>query len=156
FFRAYGRREGEVGWVEILVKRGGSSELSKYRYDVVMQRKPAEDGEEVEMSYEWGMKVCTEEGVKALLDQRPEGAVMTGVVDERVEEEIRAAEYMRSMTEEATIEALRKATRLSNGGREEGWEKIGQVTGYDVRIEHSSGQPAGRYDVMFERADLRN
>ncbi|MFF9687115.1 amino acid adenylation domain-containing protein [Streptomyces sp. NPDC014623] len=111
YFAGLPRRFGDIGSVDITVKRGtGGNEMLSYRYDVVLTKGPATAPED---DLPW-LTATTPDELRALLadGSRPRFGV-TGLDNPRVADDVRAGESLHGTTGRQHVEPL-GANRLTD------------------------------------------
>ncbi|GAA2515988.1 hypothetical protein GCM10010423_04260 [Streptomyces levis] len=154
FFTALADRRDDIAGVDLQVKRGAYvNELSRYRYDVVLHKRPATGLRRLTAAPElrWGDDITATEALERhLTGHRVPALRVTGVPDERVADEaaaLRALDEGRPLSE--LLELLGPAERSAVAGLgPDDFCALGERTGYRVAVTRSGGD-AERLDVLF-------
>ena len=150
FFEELPRQIPAIGSVKILLRRGESdNELTRYRYDVVLQVGKSATGSEPQR-IEWSATDITR--LAAQVSERRLPAVrICGVPNRRLYRDIAAAKLVDTADESTTVERLREQlsqTESSGEDPEEFW-RIGEAYGFNVRIGWQLGGDVGLFDVEW-------
>ncbi|SHF01502.1 non-ribosomal peptide synthetase [Streptoalloteichus hindustanus] len=171
FFAAFAARNSLVAGVDLRVRRGRHhNEMSRYRYDVVLRRKPAPA--EHERCWE-GEKLCWEREVgdlRALSDRlirlRPTRLWLTGVPNARLRPALDAVRALArgefpDLARPAHLSAdeMSKVDMVDPVGTvdavdPEAFHDLGAALGYRVATTWAPADDEGRLDVLME-ADTR-
>jgi amino acid adenylation domain-containing protein len=164
FFRAVGEQIGRIRGVEVELKRGRyENEVSKFRYDVVMEVGEEEEGGEVgrgareEKVVEWGGEGMRLERLREELGKLDAEEVrIKGIVNARVEREVMAVRAMESAEGAKTAGEIRREVEREGVGIEpEEIREVGEEEGYRVEIGWSIEGGAECYDVVMRREGRR-
>ncbi len=159
FFVKLGNDAREIGGVDIRLKRGwAQNELSRYRYEVVLQKVGGIGGEEEirvegEECVEW-RKIGGLEGAAWEIDRRrPRRLRISGVPNGRVEMELRGVEWLRR---KGKVEEVRRALaeQRKEGMEPEELQRWGEEKGYEVLVTWS-GEEVGKIDVVLVEGERR-
>ncbi|WP_190200240.1 non-ribosomal peptide synthetase, partial [Streptomyces djakartensis] len=154
FFTAFAGRRDDIAGVDLQVKRGAYvNELNRYRYDVVLHKRPTAGLRHLEAVPElrWGHDVTGLEALERnLAENRVPALRVTGVPDERVADEaaaLRALDEGRPLPE---LLALLGAAERSSAPRlgPDDFCELGERAGYRVAVTRSGGD-AESLDVLF-------
>ncbi|MFI8194541.1 amino acid adenylation domain-containing protein [Streptomyces sp. NPDC085946] len=154
FFTALADRRDDIAGVDLQVKRGAYvNELSRYRYDVVLHKRPAAGLRRLTAAPElrWGRDVTALEALeRTLTGDRVPALRITGVPDERIADEaaaLRALDEGRPLPE--LLALLGDAERSSAPGLgPDDFCALGERAGYRVAVTRSGGDPES-LDVLF-------
>ena len=138
--------------VRILLKRGHSdNELTRYRYDVVLESgsEPAvAQPEQIDWS---GVGENVAEFATRTARRRPSSLRICGVRNRRLSRDAAASAFVASADQAASVEDLRKQldTAGSKGADPDLFWSAGESHGYEVRIGWSLSSDDGRFDVEW-------
>jgi amino acid adenylation domain-containing protein len=137
--------------VEVWLKRGGSDEMTRYRYDVVLFMNQRLDPVPIEGSRQWSACGGLEGVEQWLLTGRPQAIEVLRIPNSRVYADVLASEQLKSAT--GAVEALARGAQGDPGAvdPEALWE-LGEKLGYAVRVTWSRAEELGYVDALFERA----
>jgi SAM-dependent methyltransferase/acyl carrier protein len=150
FFTAFQRLADDIGGVDIRLKRGAShNELTRYRYDAVLLKRPAQDWPSAEEMprLRWGTDVRGRTDVMEYLSsRRPAWARLVGVPNARLTGELAA---WRALDDGCAAEVIRQ--RLASRGGIDPEELIlaGEALGYSTAATWSDQADVGTFDVIF-------
>ena len=144
--------------VDIQLKRGrASNELTRYRYDVVLQT-----GELTEPVYDrvnWSVAGKSYEQFEAALAERRWGSLlMTDIPNLRLAEERAALQLIEESDKRADVGTLRRRLQLLKAdGYDPGrlWE-LGEKHGYDARLLWTESSLPGCFDIKLFNRDREN
>jgi amino acid adenylation domain-containing protein len=152
FDRLRGSLEGIAG-IEVHLKRGwGVNELTRFRYDVVLQAAAtAESPTRAVDELAWddvGSLATLAEMLKA---RRPPVLMVRGVPNARVHESVEMIEWLRADAGAATVgEWLRlRAQSPRRGVEPEAFCDLGEASGYDAHLSWSADGGNGRFDALL-------
>ncbi|WP_425578097.1 amino acid adenylation domain-containing protein [Streptomyces albiaxialis] len=116
YFTLLPERFGEVGAVDLMVKRGtGDNEMLAYRYDVVLTKGTVPAAPQ----HPW-LEAATPAELRALLDGgAPDVFGVTGLTNHRVAEDVRVCTSLSRWAPSRQVEPLPRGGRLSPEAREE-------------------------------------
>ncbi|MFG2914397.1 non-ribosomal peptide synthase/polyketide synthase [Kitasatospora sp. NPDC048298] len=135
----------ELAGVEVLLRRGRHhNELSRYRYDAVLRRRPAGGGSPAPtLRHRWAGEL---DGIAALLDgQRPERLRVTGVPNGRIAAELAA---LRVLDGGGSVAAAKAAAATGSAPDPEEFHALGERLGYRTAVTWAPGDP-GAVEVVF-------
>ncbi|MGW9176669.1 amino acid adenylation domain-containing protein, partial [Streptomyces decoyicus] len=154
FFTALATQRDDVAGVDLQVKRGAYvNELSRYRYDVVLHKRPATRIRALEAAPElwWGHDVAGLDALERnLAGARVEALRLTGVPDERLADEaaaLRALDEGRPLPELLALLGAAERSSAPVLGPDTFCE-LGERLGYRVAVTRS-GSDAESLDVLF-------
>ena len=140
--------------VRIIVKRGyADNELTRYRYDVVLECASQRADADVEPEQiDWSaVSEPLAEFAARMARRRPSALRICGVHNRRLSRDAAATALVSSSEQSATIEELRKqldAVSLEGEDLEPFWD-LGEAHGYQVRVGWSLSSDDGRLDVEW-------
>ena len=152
-FEALRAQRRDIAGVEVQLKRGwDSNELTRFRYDVVMEvGSAAERGVPIhELPWEQVGSVPTL--AEALKDGRPPALIVRGIPNARLEEPLDGLRWLASRSA-ATIDDWRdRRTESANRGVDpEAIWSLEETTSYEVRLGWSGDDADGRFDALLRR-----
>jgi amino acid adenylation domain-containing protein len=138
--------------VEVQLKRGRhSNELTRFRYDVVLQvRGPAEREPALE-EVTW-REVGSVAALAATLDERrPAALVVRGVPNARLQQALAAVAWLRALAGAPTVGEWREQQTQSTepGVEPEAIWGLEEVTGYEAHVGWSGADGEGRFDALL-------
>jgi amino acid adenylation domain-containing protein len=145
----------QISRVEIQVKRGRyRNELSKFRYDVILHLGNERPRQVEGRWWQWPKDVADAGALRQmLLNEKPQVAGITGIVNDRVAEEVRALELMTAEEGPETVAELRRALAERNGAMtiapEDLYGLAGEL-GYDVELRWGAGS-RDQLDLVLQR-----
>jgi amino acid adenylation domain-containing protein/non-ribosomal peptide synthase protein (TIGR01720 family) len=151
-FFALDSRLPRIARVEVLLKRGRiHSELTKYRYDVVLHldHDPfARFADDVRI---WGREFRSLLDVERELRRKPACLRIGGVPNARLEHDLAIHRWLHAPGDQPSIEAVRHAARFaaSAGIDPEAFWQLGEDHGYDVAVTWSASPQDETVDVWF-------
>lgn len=152
FFAALPTTMPETG-VSIRTKRGRHhNELSRYRYDAVLYRQPADPLSLADApSLVWGLSISDLNVLRAhLSEHRPNLLRVSRIPDARLAAELGA---MRALDGDATVPEAQQRLRIdSDGIEQEALHDLADRLGYQVVVTWSSGTD-GAFDAVFVAGD---
>ncbi|MFF9091399.1 amino acid adenylation domain-containing protein, partial [Streptomyces sp. NPDC014991] len=154
YFTALAARRDDIAGVDLRVKRGAYvNELNRYRYDVVLHKRPAAGTRSLEQAPElrWSHDVSGPGDLaRHLAGRRVPALRVTGVPDERLAGEagaLRALDEGRPLAEAlALLGAAGRPTAPDLGP--DAFHELGERAGYRVAVTRS-GEDAVLLDVLF-------
>jgi SAM-dependent methyltransferase/acyl carrier protein len=156
FFSALKRHLPSISGVDIQLKRGRyHNELTRFRYDVVLQIGSAPCAEGDLQVLDWRQKRLNVTALHDHLEQNaPELLYIKGIPNARLQGEARLLECMAQRDCPGTVSDLREAIRAD--GLDEGIEpediwKLGELLPYSVKIKWSDPSNMGSCDALFVR-----
>jgi amino acid adenylation domain-containing protein len=155
FFEAIEKETPALGGVKILLKRGRNhNELTRFRYDVVLELGPARPSPLDHICLDWErLELTVEEVRKCLLDTEPEGLTIRSVPNARLLCEVQALDLLQDRQGPAAAGDIRdylaRAGKAGLPDPEEFWSLSSEL-GYRVEICYSRGA-MGYFDVTFSR-----
>jgi len=158
FFNALREHLPALTQVEIQLKRGHHhSELSLFRYDVVLRVRAAVKSTENWTRLDWRQRGFSVSDLgRYLKEERPAALILTGVPNARLQRELKLLEILASAGCPATAGELREALRADNAlsaiEPEDLWS-LGESLGYTVQVRWSDGDAMGSFDVVFLRPE---
>jgi thioesterase domain-containing protein/SAM-dependent methyltransferase/acyl carrier protein len=160
FFIALQEHLPEVDQVEILLERGRShNELTRYRYDVVLNiRQPEDEPGHVEVDWlDWEGDGVTLASLRQLLTEKEPPLVhMSGVPNARLMSEVEAVRLLKPADGPATVGELRETLREFEGAGvdpEDLWS-LGEELSYAVSITYYASGADGKCSVVMTRDDV--
>jgi len=144
FFEALPGRLPGISAAKVQLKRGRAlNELTRYRYDVVLQV-----GEQVDARplYE---PLADLDAV--LAEPRPVAACLASIPNLRLTREAQIQRLIETTEPRLNVGALRNLMHelASDQGNAESFWQWGEAQGYDVQVSWSGGDAADRFDVRF-------
>jgi len=142
--------------VRIMLKRGSSlNELTRYRYDVVLEVTGNPSYIE-ETKINWEPGEAGQQRIGSLLSQRPECLRVCGVPNRRLNSHLQLVRLLDGGSSELGMDELRAAVteETCEGDNPDAFYKIGERQSYDVSVSWSSGCDDGKFDVRFLDKDL--
>jgi amino acid adenylation domain-containing protein len=156
FFRALPERLPRIGNVQLQLRRGRfQNELTKFRYDVVLEIGEQIDEPDSVSALDWSTDHISLAGLRQYLSERaPERLLVTGVPNGRLRTDVRTLELVRDPQGPPTVADLRHALKLV-GGREgvdpeEMWT-LPTGHSYQVQVAWARSGDVGAFDVVFRR-----
>jgi amino acid adenylation domain-containing protein len=141
-----------VTGVEIQVKRGWSgNELTRFRYDVLLQVGGGAEGEPLKAERAW-QAIGSLSALRAVLqEQRPEALVVRDVPNARVAEAEAARGWLQGHEAPATVGAWRQEWRehAAAGVEPEAIWAVAEELGYDAHVGWAGPGAADRIDVLM-------
>ncbi|MCU1267651.1 MAG: amino acid adenylation domain protein [Acidobacteria bacterium] len=143
-FSALKNRLPQIGRVEVQVKGGRySNELSKFRYDVILHLEN-EAVQQVEGRWwQWGKEVANADALRQkLMTEKPAIVGLTGIVNVRVAEEVRALELMTAEEAPPTVADLRRLlaeSAVAGAIEPEDLWLLADELGYEGEVKWGSG-----------------
>ena len=156
-FAALRQAVPRIGAVEVQLRRGQlDSEITRYRYDVVLRVGAADDAvQPVSVDHRDG-RACAPDGVLAQLRESAGAPLLVrNIPNRRVWADHLTWQELLREGQGSTVEDLRDRLRREQeaGQDPEQWWRAVDGSRYEVRIRWSEGMPA-RYDVLItDRAD---
>jgi aminoglycoside N3'-acetyltransferase/SAM-dependent methyltransferase len=155
FFTALRQRFPQIRHVDIRLKRGRyHNELTKFRYDVILQVGPKNAPTRETLWLDWQKERPTLSAVRQLLQEHaPEMVGLRRVPSARVQADLKMVEWLASDEGPATVGELRERLQLIQGEGvepEELWALCDAVP-YAVGISWSEAGADGCFDVAFRR-----
>ncbi|MFV1966025.1 MAG: amino acid adenylation domain-containing protein, partial [Pirellulaceae bacterium] len=154
FFHALKQRLPHISHVEVHLKRGRcSSELTKYRYDVLLYVGDSMPAEEEILWKDWREDAFSLPEVRRQLETGPPRFGLAGVPNTRLQSDLAVYRWLSTTGEPKTVAELRETL---NGTEREGvdpetlWD-MGDEYGYDVQVTWSESPADGNCDVVFRR-----
>ncbi|MEU8389533.1 amino acid adenylation domain-containing protein [Micromonospora sp. NPDC048843] len=153
FFVALGRGHTDVAGVDVRLKRGDyHNELSRYRYDAVIRKRPATavPGGELPM-LRWGTDVDDVAGLAEYLREAgPPALRVCGVPNARTAHEVTAWREFEAGRPAAALAALAALDGPDGGAVDpESMCRLGEQQGYDAALTWSDADPLGAVDIAF-------
>ncbi|MGH3613703.1 MAG: amino acid adenylation domain-containing protein [Pseudonocardia sp.] len=148
YFARLGERVPDIAGVDIRIKRGRAhDELTRYRYDVVIRKSPAEVVSLADVvALIWGEQIVEVDALADLLDQRRPSPLRVGrIPNARVASEAAAA---RALDEGRPITDVLRVLGADGGVEPEALHELGERLGYRV-ITTWSDVADGSYDAVF-------
>ncbi len=150
-FQAFASRHPRVTGVRVLLKRGRPhNELTRFRFDVVLEVEGAVRGGEVERVAWTGRGLTVERLAQRLREEAPEALAVSGVPNGRLGFESRLLEWMDGAPGPETLGDLSGEAPDSAVDPEDLWA-LGDLLGYVVEIGWSRSGGPGAYDAVFRR-----
>jgi microcystin synthetase protein McyA len=153
FFAALTRLP-RVGGVQIHVKRGrGHNEVTRFRYDAMLQVEPAPAPVETNEWLDWDGERPTLERLRDILVRRePETLGVRRVANPRLSTEVAAMEAI-AAGGGMTVAELKSAVAAApeRGADPEEFWQLAETLPYRAEISWSDSAPEGRFDVVFRR-----
>ncbi|MFI6760880.1 amino acid adenylation domain-containing protein [Micromonospora sp. NPDC050417] len=157
FFPALARDLPGVETVDLWVKRGEDhNELTRYRYDVVLRRRP--DGAPVEAAavvadvptYRWGADLADLDALAGVLGGGQAALRLTDVPNARLTADLAAAHALASgpVSPDPTTPSV-----VAVAADPEALHRLGEEHGYAVVATWTAAATDGRLDVVFTRGD---
>ena len=148
YFARLRERVPDIAGVDIRIKRGWAhDELTRYRYDVVLRKSPAEVVSLADVvQLIWGEQIVDVDALANLLDQRRPSPLRVGrIPNARVASEAAAA---RALDEGKPITDVLRVLGADGGVEPEALHELGERLGYRV-ITTWSNVADGSYDAVF-------
>jgi len=156
FFFALKARVPRISHAEVLLKRGRiSSELTKYRYDVVLHVDRIEPAPAGGKGHRWGQDFRCLDDVEQALRNEPSCLHIGGMPNARLTGDLAVHRWLHANGDALPLEALREApASVVEAGidPETIWE-LGETHGYDVAVTWSMTTMDGSIDAFFRRRD---
>jgi amino acid adenylation domain-containing protein len=152
FFRILLERLPQISHVEVRLKEGRSdNELTRYRYDVILHvgESDCHAMQETECWYDG------QQSTAALADclrvQRPVVVRFRGVPNRRLSKDVHALQWLRSTAGSRAVHLLQDELieAQSVGEDPESFATLGDLYGYAVTVDWSTGSTRGDFDVSF-------
>lgn len=160
FFRMLARRLAGISGVEVQLKRGSSpNELTRYRYDVVLQTGEYHGDRPICENLDWkaGFRSLAELG-SALRERRWSAVRVRSIPNARLVREAEAQRLIETSDEGLEASALRRQlSEISVGGidPEALWD-LGDAHGFDAQISWESDATSGSFEAQFlDRSRLK-
>ncbi|MEV5593674.1 non-ribosomal peptide synthase/polyketide synthase [Streptomyces sp. NPDC052496] len=153
FFTALAARHPDIAGVDVRVKRGAYvNELNRYRYDVVLHKRPAGLTDLTAVpELRWGHDVSGPDGLaRRLTTERVPALRVTGVPDERLADETAALLAMdegRPLADALALLGPAEQPTAPDLGPD-AFHELGESAGYQVAVTRS-GDDAALLDVLF-------
>jgi len=152
FFTDLPQSQPTITGVRILLKRGHSdNELTRYRYDVVLESATERADVEPE-KVDWSaVSEPTAEFAARMARRRPSALRICGVRNRRLSRDAAAAALVSSSQQSASVEELRKQldTVSLEGEDPDLFWNLGEAHGYEVRVGWNLSCDDGRFDVEW-------
>jgi amino acid adenylation domain-containing protein len=157
FFRVLQHHLPRISNVEIQLKRGGfDNELTRYRYDVVLQIEGTEDAVAARhLEIEWtAADTCWSHLEDCLLQKRAATVRMCRVANRRIARDLSTVRLLESADARCTVQELCAQLDRSvlEGQDPEAFWVLGQRLGYDTRVSWTTGCVEGGFEVEFRTA----
>jgi amino acid adenylation domain-containing protein len=153
FFTALPQRISQISGVEIQLKRGRHhNELTRFRYDVVLQVSDGTLRERTTETRDWQEETLTLVDVRRLLKEASAAPLsIVRVPNARLWSEMKALELLEAPAGPETAHELREALHqeASAGVDPEEFWALGQELGFPVEVRWSAAGGDGCYDVDF-------
>jgi amino acid adenylation domain-containing protein len=161
FFQALKHHLPEITSVKAQLKRGRyHNELSRFRYDVVLQVKGELPEGDRHPRLNWKKQNLSLSAVRSLLAGSGQQLLhLTEVPNARCQAEQKAVELLATMGAEQNVGELRSALSLSpqGGGVDpEDFRDVGESLSYSVEALWTDSSAEGFYDVIFKRYPLNS
>ncbi|HWI18472.1 MAG TPA: amino acid adenylation domain-containing protein, partial [Vicinamibacterales bacterium] len=158
FFAALRARLPRLSGVEFQVKRhAASTEMSRFRYDVVLRVGPASSEARPAVVRLDGAAVAADrDTLRALVAaQSADTILISGLMNRRLSADAATLQWLGERAGGAVSELRSRLASLSSGiDPEEIWQ-VGESLGYSVSVRWSSSEPGRRVDALFHRGDGR-
>ncbi len=156
FFAALPAALSQIGAVKVELKRGyAHNEMTKYRYDVVIQKQPPVATVDV-CQWNWQQEVITLADIVERLQQHPVACCrVKNIPNARLSEDLWLLEIINRATETTTVAELRTCLQEQPavaGIEPEVWWELTATLPYRVEINWSP-RALGCYDVTFFHVD---
>jgi len=156
FFRAFRHHLPGITDVRIQLKRGRyHNELTRFRYDVLLQVGGATSADEDYPRLDWKRRNLSLAGVRELLAEvGGPSLLLTGVPNARCQAEHKAVELLAGAGADETVGDLRATLALSEQGGgfdPEDLLALSESLPYSVEVLWNRSSADGSYDVMFRR-----
>jgi amino acid adenylation domain-containing protein len=153
FFTALPQRISQISGVEIQLKRGRHhNELTRFRYDVVLQVSDGTPRERKTETRDWQAEALTLVDVRRLLKEASAAPLsIVRVPNARLWSEMKTLELLEAPAGPETAHELREALlgAASAGVDPEEFWALGQELGFPVEVRWSAAGGDGCYDVDF-------
>jgi amino acid adenylation domain-containing protein len=153
FFQDIARTAAGIGRILVLLKRGASdNELTRYRYDVVLEKGAPHATTTDEKQYSWAPRKDWISEIRArMTDEHPPVLRIRGVRNRRLFRDVTAVRLIQESGPGCTADALRNTLEQlePEGETPESFWQLGEAQGYDVRVTWELGRDDGRFDVEF-------
>ncbi|MGH8910069.1 MAG: amino acid adenylation domain-containing protein, partial [Egibacteraceae bacterium] len=141
----------DTAGIDIRIKRGWShNEMTRYRYDVVVRKAPAEVvslGDAPQLV--WGVEVPDVEALQGYLDDcQPDRLRVSRIPNPRVAPEMAA---LRALEDHSSITDVLRVLHIRDGVEPETLHEVGERLGYRVVCTWAD-TPDGGYDALFVTA----
>jgi SAM-dependent methyltransferase/acyl carrier protein len=129
-----------IGAVDVRLKQGGyANELSRYRYDVLLQKEPAEIPPVPERSVEWGAGLAVLDDIADRLRANTgAGLRVTGIPNARLTADAEAVRVLYDLAAYGPARVEPDTVR-----------ELGEWLGYRVRLTWSPDRDDGSFDALF-------
>ncbi|GHO80005.1 hypothetical protein KSD_77760 [Ktedonobacter sp. SOSP1-85] len=155
FFLQLQRVLPQAGEVQLLLKRGRTSnELTRFRYDVLVSKGHSE-GVPVALAWQWRQEVESLAQLQTYLqEQTPDELLVRGLPNSRLEQDLRSVQWAFGEQGPATVGAFREELQQTSewGLDPEDLWHMGEQLGYQVSIYWSETEDGGVYDVSFQKS----
>ncbi len=137
--------------VEVKLRRGQLNELTRFRYDVILQfgENPVRSSKAITMQWKTGIN---SETVRAFLaEHRPSVLCVIGVPDARVTRLYNAVALLNTLADTATVREIRQVSGAMQevGVDPEVFWQLAENTGYHVEVYWSASRGSGFFDVSL-------
>ncbi|HET9282166.1 MAG TPA: amino acid adenylation domain-containing protein, partial [Candidatus Angelobacter sp.] len=155
FFHALSGRVAGISHAEILLRRGvRENEMTKFRYDVVLQAGVAPAGGQNIQWMDWQKEGWTLTSLReALAGRAPAILAIKRIPNARVRKDVRAVELLAMQTGSLKIAELREL--LQNQNQEEihpeQIHKLAEEFGFEARVTWSGSGQDGLFDAWLQR-----
>jgi non-ribosomal peptide synthetase component F/ubiquinone/menaquinone biosynthesis C-methylase UbiE len=157
FFVALQQKTGDVGAVDIRIKRGrASNELTRFRFDVVLRKGSAEAGSLKALPRQrWGAEIGDFDALeRALLEHRATGLRVIDVPNARLTHQLAALQMLQ---ERVSVEAAGRELREPEPSpHPEDFYALGAELGFEVMATWSGSRELGKMDVVFLPPGLKS
>ena len=153
FFHALGQQLPRISGVQVCLKRGyWHNELTRYRYDVIVQVEGDLQPREAAYRLAWQEGVAGEQSLCGYLEhERPASLWIGDVGNRRVGGDLELVRALEQAEGQQSVGMLRQ--RVSSGepsGTDpEFFWSVGRQYGYEVQLVWSAGSGEGRYEVLM-------
>ena len=153
FFHSLPSHLKVVSRVDVMLRRGRyQNEMTKFRYDVLLQIKGLVQPEQELPSFNWSAEEMDLECLRRLLRERKHHAVrLLQVPNKRLEQDFVAIELLKTLDRPASVGELRALAlrQVGSGIDPEDIYQIGKEAGYQVKAGWSGRGSRGEFDVVL-------
>lgn len=155
FFIALKQYLPRISDVQVQLKRGyDDNELSKFRYDVILQVDTGINTSSQSLCLNWGQQLTVDAVCQMLKEQQPDILEIKGIPNARLLTDIQVVELLNSEQVPATVGELRAVLEQKTSIQPiapEDWYRLGERLPYKVIVSWLNSRKDGSYDVVFRR-----
>ena len=151
FFHRLAAAAGRLTGAEVLLKRGSSNELTRYRYDVVLQVEHAKAAAPRHTVERRADRDAPEQPAASLVRGQAADVRLLDVPNSRVAADLAAVRALWSADDRQLVNDIKAQGTVdaAAGSDPETFWKLTDGSGHDVRVGCSPGSTEGRFDVAF-------